>query len=288
MTAPRKNVEFESRGATLRGWLYRPEASTPGPAVVMAHGLSAVKEMFLDDYAETFAHAGFTTLVYDHFGFGDSDGEPRQSPAADIQLQGYRDAVTWLAGQEFVDSGRIGLWGSSLSGGLVITLASEAIPIACAVAQVPYIGEGGPDFPEGALAAIARAAETGRADATVPAVTATPDGEGVMFLDRAFDWFTRTAAKRAPNWRNELLIAGLVDPAAPVPINNLGQARVPLLLIVAPGDRLTPPGPAMTIAAQTPNVSVVEIPGDHFDAYESGFQSSSEPAIEWFRKHLNA
>ncbi len=54
--------------------------------------------------------------------------------------------------------------GSSLSGGLVITLASEAIPIACAVAQVPYIGEGGPDFPEGALAAIARAVETGRAD----------------------------------------------------------------------------------------------------------------------------
>ncbi len=43
----------------------------------------------------------------------------------------------------------------------------------------------------------------------------------------------------------------------------------------------------MTVAARTPNVSVVEIPGDHFDAYESGFQSSSEPAIEWFREHLN-
>src|SRR5664280_3550736 len=60
-----EDVEFESAGSTIRGWLFRPGVSIPGPAVVMAHGLSAVKEMFLDVYAEAFAGAGMTTLVYD-------------------------------------------------------------------------------------------------------------------------------------------------------------------------------------------------------------------------------
>jgi uncharacterized protein len=286
MAAVREDVEFESRGSALRGWLYHAEASTPGPAVVMAHGLSAVKEMFLDDYAEAFAHAGLTTLVYDHFGFGASDGEPRQSPAPDLQLQGYRDAVAWLGRQQFVDPHRVALWGSSLSGGEVITLASEKIPITCAVAQVPNLGEGGPELPKGALAELTNAIEAGRVDATVPAVTATADGVGVMFEDGAFDWFTRVAAERAPSWRNELLVSGLTDAAAHRPIDHLGQARVPLLLIVAPEDRLTPPGPAMTIAAETPTVNLVEIPGDHFDAYEAGFQASCGPAIEWFHTHL--
>jgi uncharacterized protein len=147
--------------------------------------------------------------------------------------------------------------------------------------------EGGADLPEGALALLTQAIESGRADATFPAVTATPDGEGVMFADRAFDWFTRTAATRAPNWRNELLIAGFVDAAAHLSIQPRSGPR-PVAAHRCSRRPTHAPGTAMTIAGQTPNVSVVEILGDHFDAYEAGFQASSEPAIEWFRKHLNA
>ena len=100
MTKPeREDVEFTSNGATLRGWLYPAAGAEPAGAVVMAHGLSAVKEMFLDDYAASFAAAGFTTLAFDNFGFGASDGEPRQSPAPDLLLQGYRDGVAWIARQ---------------------------------------------------------------------------------------------------------------------------------------------------------------------------------------------
>ena len=286
LTAEREDIEFESCGARLRGWLYRAATTDPSPGIVMAHGLSAVKEMFLDDYAAAFAHAGFTTLVYDHFGFGASDGEPRQSPAADLQLQGYRDAIAWLASHESVDTSRIGIWGSSLSGGEVITLASEPLSIACAVAQVPYLGVGAPGLPSGALGAIQRALENGDTDATIPAVTDTADGEGIMFVDSAYTWFTRIAEQRAPRWRNELLIAGMASAAAYLPIDNLAKARVPLRLIVAPDDQLTPPGSAIPVAAETPNVDIVEIPGGHFDAYESGFTASSTHAVEWFRSHL--
>ena len=59
----RRDIEFNADGLTLRGWLYLPEgATTPVPTVVMAHGFSCLKEMFLDKYAQTFAAAGFGVL----------------------------------------------------------------------------------------------------------------------------------------------------------------------------------------------------------------------------------
>jgi fermentation-respiration switch protein FrsA (DUF1100 family) len=48
------------------------------PVVVMAHGFSAVKAMYLDAYAERFASARLAALVFDNRNFGASDGEPRQ------------------------------------------------------------------------------------------------------------------------------------------------------------------------------------------------------------------
>jgi hypothetical protein len=250
--------------------------------------LSAVKEMFLDDYAKVFSAAGFATLAFDNFGFGASDGEPRQSPAPGLLLQGYRDGVAWIARQPTVDPSRVALWGSSLSGGIVISLAAETIGIACAVAQVPNFGEGAAEVPSGLIEEFGRVFESGALDATVPAVTNTPDGIGVMYEDGAYDWFTRVAAERAPSWRNELFVSGIAELGAHRPVDDLGKARVPLLLIVAPGDRLTPPGPGVRIAQGAPNVEVVEIPGDHFSAYEADFPASSQPALDWFRQHLRA
>jgi len=284
MSNPRHDVELTSHDATLRGWLYPADDGVAGPGIVMAHGLTAVREMFLDRYAEAFAAAGFTTLVYDHFGFGSSDGEPRQWPAPSVQLEGYRDAVAWLGAQEAVDADRIGIWGSSFSGGEVIILAAEDLAIACAVAQVPAFAEGGPDLPTGALTAITEALAHGRDDLVLPAATASPDGDGIMFEDGAHDWFTRVAAERAPTWRNEVRFSALLEPFRP--IDHLAGTTVPLLLLVAPADALTPPGPAMALAAATPLVEVVEIPGGHFDAYESGFAASMEPTLDFYRRHL--
>ena len=52
----RSDIEFDAEGVTLRGWLYRPDdAADRLPTVVMAHGFSAVKEMYLDAYADRFA-----------------------------------------------------------------------------------------------------------------------------------------------------------------------------------------------------------------------------------------
>src|SRR5260370_2578570 len=63
--AMRRDIEFKSEGLTLRGWLYVPDgAKTQVPAVVMAHGFSCLKEMFLDKDAEVFVNDGLAVLVY--------------------------------------------------------------------------------------------------------------------------------------------------------------------------------------------------------------------------------
>jgi len=48
----RRDIEFDAEGVTLRGWFYTAEGSAPAATVVMAHGFSAVKEMYLDSFAE--------------------------------------------------------------------------------------------------------------------------------------------------------------------------------------------------------------------------------------------
>jgi uncharacterized protein len=252
----------------------------------MAHGFTAVREMLLDRYAEAFAAAGFASLAYDHYGFGASEGEPRQYPAVSLQLDGYRDAIRWIGNQPSVDAERIGIWGSSYSGGHVIMLAAEDLPIRCGVAQVPGIGAGGPAPSEATVAAVTRALEAGRVDDTVPAVSATETGLGIMFEDGAHEWFTRVARERAPSWRDEVRVGALAESARP--IDHLPRVKVPLLLIMAPENRLTPPAEAIRVAATLPMVEIAEIPGGHFDAYEASFAASSTRAVAWFQRFLSA
>ena len=93
----RRDIEFNAEGVILRGWLYVPDGAVGSvPAVVMAHGFSAVKEMYLDRYAEVFAAAGLAALVFDNRNFGASDGEPRDEIDPWQQVRDYRHALTWL------------------------------------------------------------------------------------------------------------------------------------------------------------------------------------------------
>src|SRR3712207_819669 len=119
----RSDVTFRSDGLNCAGWLYVPdglEDRERRPAVVMAHGFSAVKEMHLANFAEKFEEAGFVVLVFDYRYFGDSEGEPRVRLLPTEQHEDYRNAITWVSRRPEVDPDRIGAWGSSYSGGSVL------------------------------------------------------------------------------------------------------------------------------------------------------------------------
>ena len=136
----RQDIEFDAEGTTLRGWLYVPdEATGPAPTIVMCHGYSAVKEMFLDAFAEVFCDAGFCALVYDNRNLGASDGEPRQEIDPWAQVRDYRHAITFARTLDEVDGERIGIWGSSYSGAHVLVVGAIDRRVKCVVAQVPLI-----------------------------------------------------------------------------------------------------------------------------------------------------
>ena len=63
----------------------------------MAHGTSATIPMVVDRYAEVFAAAGVSALLYDHRNLGISGGESRQEITPWVQSRGYRDAITFAS-----------------------------------------------------------------------------------------------------------------------------------------------------------------------------------------------
>jgi dipeptidyl aminopeptidase/acylaminoacyl peptidase len=138
----RRDIEFQSKGDVCRGWLYTPDKAAQGlrhPTIVMAHGFSGVKEQALPDFAEQFAAAGFAVLLFDYRTFGASAGEPRCQLLPLDMVEDYRNAITWACGQPNLDADRIGLWGTSYSGGLVAYAATYDKRVKAVVAQAPSL-----------------------------------------------------------------------------------------------------------------------------------------------------
>ena len=125
-------------GTTIDAWLYLPpNASAPAPCVVMAHGLGGTVAMGLDAYARRFQAAGYAVLAFDYRHFGRSEGDPHHLIWIPTQLADWRAAIHYARGRAEIDGSRVALWGTSLSGGHVVTIAAEDHAIACISAQCP-------------------------------------------------------------------------------------------------------------------------------------------------------
>jgi pimeloyl-ACP methyl ester carboxylesterase len=133
----REDVEFTSHGTRCAAWLYRPQAENP-PLVVMAHGLGAIRHVRLPAFAERFAAAGYAVLVFDYRYLGDSDGQPRQLLGLRAQRDDWHAALAYARTLPGIDHGRIAIWGTSLAGGHVISVAARDHGVAAVIAQCPF------------------------------------------------------------------------------------------------------------------------------------------------------
>jgi fermentation-respiration switch protein FrsA (DUF1100 family) len=295
----RRDVEFGAEGTTLRGWFYPAEgAGATAPVVVMAHGFSAVKEMYLDHYAEVFSAAGLNALVFDNRNFGASDGEPRQEIDPIQQVRDYRHAITYAQSLPEVDRSRVGVWGSSYSGGHVLVVGAIDKRVGAVVSQVPLVSGYEnvrslvrSDFIGGfreMFDADREARGRGEAPAMVPVVDKDPLAPSALPTPDSYQWFTETHELRAPSWRNEVTLRTVEMLTEYEPGAWISRiAPTPLLMLVARKDVLTPTELALGAFedAREPKKLVV-LPGGHFDAYVDGFDVSSGPARDWFVQHL--
>jgi uncharacterized protein len=294
-----KDISFTTTdGTTLRGWHYTPDTSGKHPTIIMAHGFSAVKEMYLDKYAEHFARAGLASVVYDNRNFGASDGVPRQEIDPWQQVRDYSDAVTFAQSLDQTDPERIGVWGSSYSGAHVLVVAAIDRRVKCVVSQVPAIsGSEGfrrlvrADFIaplQAQLHADRANRAAGGAPAMVPVVAEDPTAPSALPTADSYKWFTETAAARAPSWRNEVTLRTIEYAFGYEPGAYIGLiSPTPLLLIVAVKDHLAVSDLAIAAYERAFEPKrLVLLPGGHFDAYKEAFDQSAGPACDWFREHL--
>ena len=297
----RQDIEFAAEdGVTLRGWLYVPDDATGRvPGIVMCHGFSAVKEMYLDRFGQLFADSGMAALVYDNRNLGASDGEPRQEIDPWQQVRDYRDAISFARGLPEIDGDRIGVWGSSYSGAHVLVVGAVDRRVKCVVAQVPLIsGDANARrliradliAPTRQMFADDREARyRGEPPAMIPIVA--PEGEPCALpTPDSYEWFTTSGAERAPSWINECTLRSIemfweYEPGAYLPY----VSPTPLLMVVAAGDHLTVSDLAIDGFERAREPKKLEIlPGGHFDAYTVDFERSSAVARDWFLEHLHA
>jgi cephalosporin-C deacetylase-like acetyl esterase len=109
----------------------------------MVHGFAAVKEMTLPTIADHFiSNLKLAVLVYDNRGYGASDvgeGQPRNEVIPYDQVSDFSDAISYAQSLSEVDSTKIGIWGSSFSGGHAITVAAGDRRVKAVISQVPFI-----------------------------------------------------------------------------------------------------------------------------------------------------
>lgn len=297
----RRDIEFNAEDVTLRGWFYPAQGpGTTHATVVMAHGYSAVKEMYLDRYAEVFAAAGLNTLVFDNRNFGASDGEPRQEIDPWAQIRDYRHAITYAGTLAEVDTNRVGVWGSSYSGGHVLVVGAWDRRVKAVVSQGAMV-DGyqnfrrlvRPDFIAGFRAqfdADRVARYHGEAPAMVPVVDEDPFAPSALPTPDSYRWFTETHKTVAPSWRNEVTMRSVEMFGEYVPASYIEYiSPTPLLLLCAVNDVLTPTDLAIAAYEKAREPKQIEIlPGGHYDIYTTGFDRSSGVARDWFVKHLAA
>jgi fermentation-respiration switch protein FrsA (DUF1100 family) len=294
----RRDVEFASEGITCRAWLYTPDRSSGGrhPAIVMAHGFSAVKEMRLDRFAAAFAEAGIASLVFDYRGLGSSDGEPRQDIDPRAQIADYRNAISFARTLNEIDGERIGVWGTSYSGAHVLVVAAFDRRVRAVVSTVPLIdgwrtfgqlmGEEARSDLVAQLIAERERIYAGEPAALIPVVTDKEEMAALATSD-SWEWF-QLAARTAPTWRNEVTLRSMERLLEYAPLHVIDRiAPTPLLMIAAETDflPLALAEEAFARAAEPKRLRI--LPGGHFAPYEPPhFDSAAGWACEWFAEHL--
>ncbi len=300
----RRDIEFRSEGTTVRGWLYTPEEGEgPFPTIVMAGGWCYVKEIVQPHYAEMFAEHGFAAVLFDYRNFGDSDGERRQHIDPRMQIEDYRNAISFAESLEEVDSERIGAWGLSYSGGHSLILAAIDSRVKCAVSQIPVIdgylnmrlANGTVNFRrlEAAILEARRKRFETHEDTFFPhftldtehEISAWPNADGYEL----FEGFRKTVA---PNYSLdataesvELLMQYDVRPFTKRIIDT------PTLVIVAENDDITLWDEAMRVYNEIPTAKkqlVVIDKSDHLALYsqQSLLLRCATAATEWFLERL--
>ncbi|MDO8632428.1 MAG: alpha/beta fold hydrolase [Phycisphaerales bacterium] len=290
----RLDVTFESQGIQCAAWLYLPDREDPGPVIVMAHGLGAVRTMRLDAFAERFCAAGYACLVFDYRYFGDSEGEPRQLLNIKAQQRDWQAAVAFARQRQEIDPTSVVLWGTSFGGGHVITAAAEDQTVAAVIAQCPFTDGVASSLvidPRSSFRVTLRALRDvigglfGRTPIMVP-TTGPPHSAALMTAPDAQPGYLRLVPDGVP-FRNE--VAARI--ALRIPTHRPGRRtpaiNCPILFCVCDRDSVAPSKATLRRAARARHGVVRRYPVGHFDIYVGAdFERVVRDQLAFLKHHV--
>lgn len=287
-----QEVIVRSQGVRLAADIYKPKGLTADqklPGILLVPGWGGSKENLKNNYGPHFAELGFIVLAFDYKSWGQSDGPivptealsySEEAAKLDINvthirkvvepfsmLADVRAALHYLGGEPQVMPNNLGIWGTSLGGGLAMVMAASDERIKVLVDQmgpVNYV-HNLREMP----AAMARKIETLTARGVLPAY---PDA--TMVNNPALNGYPNWAAMKRFN-----------------PMNYVNQLKVPTLIIDAENETLfdrTHNGVLLHNSIKDRlDSKYIAYPGGHYDLYKGDNQKAAfKEASDWFVKYL--
>lgn len=268
-----QDMAFTSAGAKLSGTLYYPEGHRSLAAVIVLHGASEPSRdsALYTHLKQTLPPLGVATFVFDRRGTGRSGGGEHGKEDFDVLSDDAVAAFRMLIKDPRIDPNRVGFWGLSQGGGLVL-LAAKKEPraaFAIAVSALTTTADVQMNFASANIMRIKGYTPSAidQAIATRHAIDNYVRGKiDRATIERALDaaehqpWFKQIYLSRGmiddPDWRQEI---------GSDPLKALNGSRVPTLLIFGQEDVWVPVGYAINELQATrklhPNVTTRVIAG---------------------------
>ena len=279
---------IHSEGTRLAAEIFslRSNAGMKLPCILMAHGWGGTVRGLRRD-AVAFAREGYLAVAFDYRGWGNSD--PRvilSDPApkakgvrfeAEVlairevvdpveQTRDWLNAMHWLQSEPMCDTSRIGIWGSSYSGGHVLYVAAHDKRVKAVFSQV-----GGMDSrfvvanEERIAQTLDEATRRSRGDLPYPEPGAVQVGSlrGAPIRDKLMHYAPVELARQA--------------------------SHAALMFVIAENEELfdNRDNAIKAHAAATGVKKLVTIPEiKHYGIYREAREQAQRLAVEWFNEHL--
>jgi len=314
----KETVSWQCDGTTIRGYLFQPSSSKNNqnyPCIIMAHGFGHTIAMGLIKYAHSYCANGYVVLLFDYRSFGISDGSPRHVVSPSKHIEDWISAIRFIKNNhaQLIDSKRIGLWGSSFSGGHVLAVSSKVKGIKAIISNAPFIGFTVPhvkaESDMNKVLTLLYGCIVSKIRSYIPFCSElycrvmrseADDGEKIAFLDldkmneseSQCKWVNdEFVADEMKNWRNGLSVGNVFEilkykPYTYIDLLNVNGTAV--LYVYCESDRICPSSHVKYAMEKTEKGSIHQIDDAvHFDIYQGEVREAMiKKHIAFYAEHL--
>lgn len=273
---------------------YLPKTNNKSAVIIMAHGFAGLRQFKLIQYAQRFAQAGYAVILFDYRYWGGSTGKPREMISINSQLEDWKTMIQYASTCKFIDNRRIVLWGTSLSGGYALSLASELKNIQAIMVQIPYV-DGAETAKLYPLQRYPQALKLSSQDYMGSKMGLNPkrlpvvDQYKLCFMPTADSYYGYLSIVNPDYyWSGEVPARVFFNLMRYRPIQLVRQINIPVLFIAAQHDSLIPIESSREAATNiAPFVSYHEWDMKHFDIYHgSWFEKAVTTQLEFLHQHI--